>query len=529
MTATLRTLPGSAANNTATGTVAWTNPTNALSSDDSRAQAIFATAGFSNFLVLTNFGFSIPVDARVDGIKCEVERRRTAGTITDVAVHPVKAGVIQTALGKTRVEVWDTTDEVVSYGGPNDLWGTTWTPADINSSGFGVAIVVRKTDAGAGNAEIDAVWVTVYYTRRSDAQQTIVRLRSGRPPHSALIDIPASAIRYGQRLRGANTASFLLPKSHAQIGDIFDILFSDPDNPPMVTVEPPDGYLPYVGFVTDLDDDYGDGYIDMRAMDHTVRIAAGLCPQSGGGDMASGDLLRTAFAHIETHYLPLYFDFRDIRGGPAASYQFKLDQGDRLVREMENQTGYDFVFAYFIDGGRDVLTVPQWNGAAGTDRRDEEVWQDGVHFINRSYALRFRQARSGVLALGGAGAFADRVGRFVSTGGRSLSSTVTGQRREGQQRVGFGGATALIMPQTTNATVLAQAAQQRLRAPENASETIKITLFEQAVDRSRLGVGDRRRVRFSSMGKDLERDIRVIGYDLIPGDGVIGVECEVIG
>lgn len=31
---------------------------------------------------------------------------------------------------------WGTTFSTVTYGGTNDLWGTTWTPSDINSANF---------------------------------------------------------------------------------------------------------------------------------------------------------------------------------------------------------------------------------------------------------------------------------------------------------------------------------------------------------------------------------------------------------
>ena len=46
------------------------------------------------------------------------------------------------------------------YGGPNDLWGLTWTPTQINTGSFGVAFAAK----GNTFVGVDAISVTVYYT-----------------------------------------------------------------------------------------------------------------------------------------------------------------------------------------------------------------------------------------------------------------------------------------------------------------------------------------------------------------------------
>ncbi len=48
-----------------------------------------------------------------------------------------------------------------AYGDPSDLWGTTWTAAEINSINFGV--LVRVGDAAAASNVADACRITVYY------------------------------------------------------------------------------------------------------------------------------------------------------------------------------------------------------------------------------------------------------------------------------------------------------------------------------------------------------------------------------
>lgn len=56
---------------------------------------------------------------------------------------------------------WPDTDTYQMYGGPSDLWGTTWTPADINSPDFGFSF---QADAENSIASIDHVRTTVYYS-----------------------------------------------------------------------------------------------------------------------------------------------------------------------------------------------------------------------------------------------------------------------------------------------------------------------------------------------------------------------------
>jgi hypothetical protein len=53
----------------------------------------------------------------------------------------------------------------VTYGGPTDLWGTTWTPAQINAADFGVRLRIKNRHASlARTASINQIRVTVTYT-----------------------------------------------------------------------------------------------------------------------------------------------------------------------------------------------------------------------------------------------------------------------------------------------------------------------------------------------------------------------------
>jgi len=120
----------------------------------------------TNYLVATQFGFSIPAGAVIDGIVVEIERSNTSGETTlDNRVRVVKGGAIGVA-DKAAAAAWPAADSYKLYGANNDLWGTPWAVADINSTGFGVA--VSALNAGyigvEANPRVDHFRVTVYYT-----------------------------------------------------------------------------------------------------------------------------------------------------------------------------------------------------------------------------------------------------------------------------------------------------------------------------------------------------------------------------
>jgi hypothetical protein len=60
---------------------------------------------------------------------------------------------------------WPTALAYARYGGPTDVWGTTWTAADFRDSGFGISVAPRFVGtAGNDRAHVDSVRATVYFT-----------------------------------------------------------------------------------------------------------------------------------------------------------------------------------------------------------------------------------------------------------------------------------------------------------------------------------------------------------------------------
>lgn len=149
------------------GTVAWSNSARAVSSNNSYATAT-VDGTTTRYLRCTGYGFAIPTGATINGITVSVERRSnriTDGGSRDAAMRVVKAGVIG-ATDRSAATIYTTADVIEAHGGAADLWGTTWTPAQINAANFGAAFAATKANA-AGLSHliiVDHVRITIDYS-----------------------------------------------------------------------------------------------------------------------------------------------------------------------------------------------------------------------------------------------------------------------------------------------------------------------------------------------------------------------------
>jgi hypothetical protein len=157
--------PGGVVNDNSIGSQPWSTPGAATTSDGKAATISAMTGGASYYLKATNFGFNLPASATVQGIYVVWERKAlSGGGLADNAIRIVKDSVVQTA-DRSLPGTWLRDGYVrVLYGGATDLWGTTWSAADVNSSGFGTALSVRYgTMAGNDWPYVDSVGTYVCY------------------------------------------------------------------------------------------------------------------------------------------------------------------------------------------------------------------------------------------------------------------------------------------------------------------------------------------------------------------------------
>lgn len=189
--------------NSGTG-VQWSDPQNATASDDAYASAGLNIDQSTSSLRCTGFGFTIPAGARIDGIVVEYEARSSlSSTVRDSEVYLVLGGA-RRGSNRASSSFWPTSDTWLQRGGANDLWGTTWTPSDINASSFGVDIKAGNGGGSLSSAYIDAVRITVYYTiiatksgqdgiALADSAQTLVRRPISQGDQLSLTEAASSA------------------------------------------------------------------------------------------------------------------------------------------------------------------------------------------------------------------------------------------------------------------------------------------------------------------------------------------------
>jgi 6-phosphogluconolactonase (cycloisomerase 2 family) len=156
-------LPGSIINDTSapSGDVDWATPSGASADGGSVASADgLDPSARSEYLKATNFGFSIPSGAVIEGIAVDVERRGDNIFQTDEDARLVKGGVVQSenkAGGEQIPDSWD----VRTFGSDTDLWNDSWTVTDINDSDFGFAYAI---DNGSYGVDVDYISITIYYS-----------------------------------------------------------------------------------------------------------------------------------------------------------------------------------------------------------------------------------------------------------------------------------------------------------------------------------------------------------------------------
>ena len=177
------------------GGAAWSNLTNINATDGAVASATLndTSPTVSQTIAATGFGFAIPSTATIYGIAATVIKAagNTNLGIIDNVVQLLKAGVSVGDNKADQAHNWSTSGLVSSpYGGSNDLWGATWTAADINAANFGISLGARQ-NGGLGNtaAQIDSVTLTITYATGAGAntgaitgKQISLSLPTSNPP-----------------------------------------------------------------------------------------------------------------------------------------------------------------------------------------------------------------------------------------------------------------------------------------------------------------------------------------------------------
>jgi hypothetical protein len=140
--------PGTIVDDSAVGTLTWSNPIGAIVSDDSYTTTSLSSIATSHYLKATDFGFAVPTGATINGILVEADIKFEEGyTAYENEMKIVKADGSIGSENKANKTAGRSsgTEATFSYGGASDLWSEDWTTADINDSDFGVVFSYDRT------------------------------------------------------------------------------------------------------------------------------------------------------------------------------------------------------------------------------------------------------------------------------------------------------------------------------------------------------------------------------------------------
>ena len=163
---------GTAATIDRDGKTAWSNPNNAKTDNNTRADNLVAKSTYSDWLRLTNYGFTttdLPTGCTVDGIEVIIDRYAVeileGDYIVDNALYLRKTSG-QVGDNKASASQWPTSEATATYGGSVDTWSASLTSADVRSSDFGIDLstYANAPIATICQALVDYIKIRIYYT-----------------------------------------------------------------------------------------------------------------------------------------------------------------------------------------------------------------------------------------------------------------------------------------------------------------------------------------------------------------------------
>jgi len=150
----------------------WLNAANAMLPDSvyaavwlwSNPNCFMSSCYYARGLQASDFGFSVPGNATVTGIIADASRKgQTSSAIWDSSIFLLKNGLPE-GVPKTGPNAWPLLPQYETYGDSSDLWGASLTPADVNSSQFGVMVKPMNKSTASDSAFVDHIRLTVFYT-----------------------------------------------------------------------------------------------------------------------------------------------------------------------------------------------------------------------------------------------------------------------------------------------------------------------------------------------------------------------------
>lgn len=152
-----------------TGGTAWNTPGNITAEDSTVTIANCGSSGggtVTDTLRGSSLGFAIPGDVSIAGIELRIRGRYTAGPGTTTPnINSVNIGKDNSTLGTAKSPATAMTESLANYtyGSSTDLWGLSWTPAEINASTF-QGLMDFAHSGLICEFGIDTMWINIHYT-----------------------------------------------------------------------------------------------------------------------------------------------------------------------------------------------------------------------------------------------------------------------------------------------------------------------------------------------------------------------------
>lgn len=152
----------------ANGGSSWANIGNIYTSNNNHASCTLAKGSNPSFILEAyGMGGAVPAGSTINGIQVLIERQCSydegGDQVNDSAIRLMKNLAI---VGDNKASGAKIAGETtIYYGGAEDLWGTTWSVAEVNHANFGISAVFTESVGGSNcNLSVDYIDIKVFYT-----------------------------------------------------------------------------------------------------------------------------------------------------------------------------------------------------------------------------------------------------------------------------------------------------------------------------------------------------------------------------
>ncbi len=232
----------------------WNSVDNAERIDTNEAESnLNSGEELTEPLVVTGYSLGVPGTATITGVEVRVTRRftgdgTTGNAVTDLSVTLTLDGNEPgTSTEHASATPWpENTRTVAVYGGRNDTWGLTLTPAVVNAPDFGVVLVGQMH--GSVTARVDGIQIRVFTNdaARADCDDGSQAVFSTATNLRTDADGDGFTVGADQTVCAGATIASTLVQTHPSQDDCFDSnAFARPNQTGFFTSSRGDGSFDY--------------------------------------------------------------------------------------------------------------------------------------------------------------------------------------------------------------------------------------------------------------------------------------------